>query len=105
MMSVILRSIGIVALLLALIVLNRDVNKSLDDAALHVTKLGDLWFAVHPTSLQLLQSAIDRYDAEWLWDPFMLSVLTAPAWLDFGVVGAILMLLGRKKKLLIGRVP
>jgi hypothetical protein len=98
MMSRIVRSIGIVTLLLALIALNRDINKTLDDAALHVTKLGDLWYAVHPTSLQLLQPAIERHVAEWLWDPVILSVLTAPACLDFGVLGAILMLLGRKKK-------
>jgi hypothetical protein len=31
-----------------------------------------------------------------------LSVLTAPTWLVFAVLGAILMLLGRKKKPLIG---
>jgi hypothetical protein len=102
MTSRIVRSIGILALVLALIVLNRDINKTLDDAALHVTKLGDLWYAVHPISLQLLQPAIERHVAQWLWDPVILSVLTAPACLVFAVVGAILMLLGRKKKPLIG---
>ncbi len=98
MTSRIVRAIGIVALLLGLILLNRDVNKTLDDAALHVTKLGDFWYAVDPTSLQLLQPAIERHVAGWLWDPVILTVLTAPGWLDFGVLGAILMLLGGRRK-------
>ena len=102
MIATIIRGLGILVLVLALVVLNRDVNKTLDEAALHVTKVGDLWYAVHPTSLQLLQPAIERHVAEWLWNPVILSVLTAPACLVFAVLGAVLMVLGRKKKPLIG---
>ena len=98
MISRIVRCVGIVTLVLALILLNRDLNKTLDGAALHVTKVGDVWFAVHPTSLQLLQPGIERHVAEWLWDPVILSVLTAPACLVFAILGAILMLLGCRKK-------
>src|SRR5258708_6022323 len=36
------------------------------------------------------------------WDPGVLSVLPAPTWLVCAVPGAVLMLLGRKKKALIG---
>jgi hypothetical protein len=32
----------------------------------------------------------------------VLNVLTAPAWLVLGILGAILMLIGRKKRRLIG---
>jgi len=46
--------------------------------------------------------AIERHVAVWLWDPVVLGILTAPAWLVFGILGAILMLIGRKKKPLIG---
>ena len=102
MISRIVRCVGLAALVLALIVLNRDLNKTLDGAALHVTKVGDVWFAVHSTSLQLLQPGIERHVAEWLWDPVVLSVLTAPACLVFAILGAVLMLLGCKKKSSIG---
>jgi hypothetical protein len=33
-----------------------------------------------------------------------LNILTAPAWLVLGIIGAVLMLIGRKKKPLIGYV-
>ena len=38
----------------------------------------------------------------WVWDPGVTSVLDQPAWLILGAVGIVLILLGRKKKPLIG---
>jgi len=63
---------------------------------------GETWNDVHSNSLLLLQPAIERHVAVWLWDPVMLSILTSPTWLVLGVIGIILVLLGRKKKPLIG---
>jgi hypothetical protein len=79
-----------------------DGTKSIAGKAFYVTKLGDAWNTVHSTSLQLLQPAIERHVAVWLWDPVMLSILTAPTWLVLGIVGTLLIALGRKKKPLIG---
>lgn len=79
-----------------------DGTKSIAGNALFITKLGDTWNAIHSNSLQLLQPAVERHVAVWLWDPVLLSVLTAPTWLVFGVLGALLILIGRKKKQLIG---
>ena len=73
-------------------------NQAFKDRQLN---LSETWNAIHSTSLQLLQPAIERHVA-WLWDPVVLSVLTAPTWVVFAVLGAVLMLLGRKKKALIG---
>ena len=50
----------------------------------------------------LLQPAIEAHAPHWLWDPVTLTILNAPTWLALGVLGAILILLGRKKKPLIG---
>lgn len=79
-----------------------DGTKSIAGNALFITKLGDTWNAIHSSSLQLLQPAVERHVAIWLWDPVLLSVLTAPTWVVFGVLGALLILIGRKKKQLIG---
>ena len=79
-----------------------DGTKSIAGNHLYFTPLRDFWNAVNSTGLPLLQSAIEGHGAQWLWDPVILSVLTAPAWLVFAILGAILMLLGRKKKPLIG---
>lgn len=67
-----------------------------------LSKVGDVWYAVNPTSLQLLQPAIERHIeprvGQWLWDPVMLTILTAPAWLVLGIIGAVLILIGWKRR-------
>jgi hypothetical protein len=40
--------------------------------------------------------------ANWLWDPVTVSFLGAPIWLVLAVLASLLMILGRKKKPLIG---
>jgi hypothetical protein len=40
--------------------------------------------------------------ASWLWDPVTVSLLGAPVWLVLAVLASLLMILGRKKKPLIG---
>ena len=102
MIRFVLRALGLWILAAGFVFLVYDGTKSIAGDQIYFTKLGDVWNAVHSTSLQLLQPAIERHVAEWLWNPVILSVLTAPACLVFAVLGAILMLLGRKKKPLIG---
>ena len=40
--------------------------------------VGDLWFIVHQKSLQIMQPAIERHIAVWLWDPVFLFILQLP---------------------------
>ena len=63
-----------------------------------------LWSNIHQNSLLLLQPAVERYVSPWLWNPVIMTVLEQPVWLVFGIIGAALILLGRKKKPLIGYV-
>jgi hypothetical protein len=102
MIRFVLRTLGLWILALGFVFLVYDGTKSIAGDQVYFTKLGEVWNWVNSTSLQLLQPAIERHVAEWLWNPVILSVLTAPAFLVFAVLGAILMLLGRKKKPLIG---
>ena len=102
MIRFLFRFIGLICLAAAFILVIYDGTKSIAGNRLYITKLGETWNAIHSTSLQLLQPAIERHVAVWLWDPVALSVLTAPTWLVFAVLGAVLMLFGRKKKPLIG---
>jgi hypothetical protein len=99
MISRIVHGVGWLALMLAFFLLYRDLSKALGGAELHITTLGDLWSAVHPTSLQRLQPAIERHVAEWPWAPAILSVLTTPAFGVLAVIGPILMMLGRLMRL------
>jgi len=102
MIHLLMRYAGFVVLALALIVANHDVAKTLDARALNITKLGDAWYSVDSGSLLLAQPAIERHVAAWLWNPVIQTVLEQPTWLVLGVVGTILILLGRKKRPLIG---
>ena len=101
MIRFLLRSLGLWILAAGFVFFVYDGTKSIAGNQLYITALNDTWNAIHSTSLQMLQPAIERH-AAWLWDPVILSVLRAPTWLVFIVLGAILILLGRKKKPLIG---
>lgn len=50
--------------------------------------LGLRWFEIHKNSLLLIQPAIERHVAVWLWPPFQ-WVLQQPAWLVPGVLAVL----------------
>lgn len=55
--------------------------------------VGELWFRIHPDSLQLAQPAVERHLAPFLWDPVILTLLTLPAApLFLGLAAALFML-------------
>jgi hypothetical protein len=102
MIRFILRILGWWILAAGFVFFVYDGTKSIAGDHWYITKLVDVWNALSAGSLQVLQSVIQQHAAAWLWDPVIQSVLTAPTWVVFVVLGAILMLLGRKKKPLIG---
>ena len=54
--------------------------------------LGELWFRLHPGSLNLLQAVVERYIWPPLWDPAISSVLLSPATLVFAVLAVAFLL-------------
>src|SRR5215468_9675491 len=54
--------------------------------------LGLRWFQIHKNSLLLIQPAIERHVAVWLWPPVQ-RVLEQPAWLVPGVLAVALLLI------------
>lgn len=104
MIRFLLRFIGLWLLAAAFIFFVYDGTKSIAGNAVFLTSVGETWTAIHSTSLQLLQPAIERHVAIWLWDPVILSVLTAPTWLVFGILATLLIIAGRKPKPMIGYV-
>jgi hypothetical protein len=103
MIRFLFRFLGLVTLAGAFILFVYDGTKSIASNQLFVTSVGDAWSAVHQTSLLMAQPAIESHVGPWLWQsviqPFFLE---QPAWLVLLILGAILLLLGRKKKPLIG---
>jgi len=104
MIRFVFRLVGLLILAGGFIALIYDGTKSIAGSTLVYTPLGQIWNNVHSSSLQLFEAAISRHISQFAWDSIVLNIITAPAWLVLGVIGAVLMLIGRKKKPLIGYV-
>ena len=102
MIRFLLRFIGLLLLALAFIFVVYDGMKSIADGGISLTKMVQIWTDVHAGSLQLFQAAIERYASPEVWQLGVARVLDQPASAVFCVVGMILIVLGRKKKPLIG---
>jgi hypothetical protein len=102
MIRFILRFIGLLCLALGFIFLVYDGTKTIADQALYLSSVGSTWSNIHQNSLTSLQPAVERL-TPWAWkgviQPYFLD---QPISLVLAILGAILILLGRKKKPLIG---
>ncbi len=98
------RFIGLICLALAFILVIYDGTKSIAGKNLYLTSMQALWDLINAGSLARLKPLIAPYAKGYLWDPVMVSFLTAPSWVVLGALGIVLLLLGRKKKPLIGYV-
>lgn len=93
-----LRAVGLFVLAGGFVALLYDGTKSIAGSALAITPFADVWRQIHPDSLAWTQAALERQAPPWAWDPVAVTVLTSPAALVLGVLGAVLMLLGRRKR-------
>jgi hypothetical protein len=102
MIRALLRLLGVIFLAAGFILLMYDGAKSIADSRLYIYKLGQLWTDIHVASLQSAQAKVQASLPAMAWDPVITTILDQPSWLIFGLVGAVLILLGRKRKPLIG---
>jgi hypothetical protein len=96
------RALGLIFLAVGFVFFVYDGTKSIAGNGLFYTPLSDTWNSVHAVSLQQVQPVIERYAGKLAWDQVSMWVLNAPTFAVFGVIGAVLVLIGRKKKPLIG---
>ena len=96
------RFIGLLLLALAFIFVIYDGIRSISDSGILVTKANYIWSAIHERSLQALQAAVERHLGFEVWQIGIAPILDQPASAVAGVLSAILIVLGRKKKPLIG---
>ena len=101
MIRFLFRFIGLLCLALGFIFLVYDGTKSIADQRWFITRVSDVWIMINENSLTKLKPMLEGI-AGWLWDPLVVSVLNAPTWLVLLILGTILILLGRKKRPLIG---
>jgi hypothetical protein len=101
MIRFLLRLIGLCLLALAFVLFVYDGTKSIANQHLVYAKAAEVWAMVDQSSLNALQSWL-KQKAAWAWDPYTQVLLGLPAWALLGIVAMLLIVLGRKKKPLIG---
>ena len=101
MLRFLLRLIGLCLLATAFFFLVYDGTKSIANQHLVFIKVGDVWALVDQGSLTQAQNWV-KLKALWLWDPYVLRFFDLPSWILLAVLAMILIVLGRKKKPLIG---
>jgi len=102
MIRFLFRFIGMICLAAAFILVIYDGTKSIAANNLYFTSVRTLWELINVGSLQKLKPLIEPYAGGILWDPAMLGILAAPSWSILGGFGILLLMLGRRKKPLIG---
>jgi len=102
MIRFLFRFIGLICLAGAFILVIYDGMKSIAGNSVYFTSVRTLWELINAGSLAKLKPLIDPYANGFLWDPVMTAILSAPSWSLLGGFGILLLLLGRRKKPLIG---
>ena len=91
------RILGVWLVLFALVALAVDATKSLASSTLMWTSFSDQWLALHPESFDATQVFVETQLYPWLWDPVLVTIFNAPAWIVLGGLGILLYWIGRKR--------
>ena len=103
MIRFVLRFIGLLSLALGFIFLVYDGTKSIADQTVYISSVVSTWSNVDQNSLASLQPEVERRVGPQVWQGLVKPYfLDQPVSLVLAVLGAILILLGRKKRPLIG---
>jgi hypothetical protein len=101
-LRLIVRIIGWLLIAVALVVLGLDfLAASANETDFNMVPMGQLWFEVHPGSLNLIQALIERYVWPPLWHSGISPILQLPAAAVIAGLGVLLLLLtliGRKRR-------
>ena len=101
MIRFLLRFIGLCILAMAFVLFVYDGTKSIANQHVVYAKLVEVWAMVDQSSFNQAQAWL-KQKAPWAWDPYMQAVFDLPAWGVLAIIAMILIVLGRKKKPLIG---
>jgi hypothetical protein len=102
MIRFVLRFFGLLLLALGFIFLVYDGIRSISDGSILLSRTNEIWIVVHDRSLASFQVLIERKLGPDIWQAVLAPILQQPASLLCCILGIILIVLGRKKKPLIG---
>jgi len=91
------RVIGWIILLAGAAVLVRDGLVWIDTKHWAPIALGQLWYELNRSSLNLVQAVVQRYIHPFLWDPIIVSILLSWAFAVLMILGVLLLVLFRRR--------
>jgi ABC-type Fe3+ transport system permease subunit len=91
------RLIGWLLFLAGLSVLVRDVLVSIDTKRWAPIALGQLWFDLNRSSLNLTQAIVQRYIHPFLWDPVIVTLLLCWAFAVLMVLGLVILAISSRR--------
>jgi hypothetical protein len=92
------RFIGWMLFLAGLSVLVRDVLASIDAKRWAPIALGQLWFDLNRSSLNLTQAIVQRYIHPFLWDPVIVTLLLCWAFAVLMVLGLVILAISSRRR-------
>ena len=91
------RVVGWIVLLAGAAVLVRDLLVWIDTKHWAPIALGQLWYELNRSSLNLVQAVVQRYIHPFLWDPIIVSILLSWAFAVLMILGALLLFVFRRR--------
>ena len=91
------RVIGWIILLASAAVLVRDGLVWIDTKHWAPIALGQLWYELNRSSLNLVQAVVQRYIHPFLWDPIIVSILLSWAFAVLMILGVLLLFVFRRR--------
>jgi hypothetical protein len=102
MIRFLLRFLGLLLLALGFIFLVYDGIRSISDGNILLTKTSEIWIIIHEGSLASFQAMVEKRAGADMWQVLVAPILAQPASAISCLIGVVLIVLGRKKKPLIG---
>jgi len=101
MFRFLLRFLGLCLLATAFVFFVYDGTKSIANQQFVYVRVNELWADIDQHSLNVVQDWF-RQKALWAWDPYVQTIFELPTWAVLAILSIILVILGRKKRKLIG---
>jgi hypothetical protein len=101
MIRFLLRFLGLCLLAAAFVFFVYDGTKSIANQQFVYMRVSELWAEIDQNSLNAVQTWL-RQKALWAWDPYGRTFFDLPTWIVLAALSVLLVLLGRKKRKLIG---
>jgi hypothetical protein len=103
MIRFVFRILATFSLAVAVVMAVLDATRSIASDAIVLTPLWESWQTVSPASYGAAEAAVSEVLVPYVWDPVILTLLSAPGFAVFGVLALLLYMIGRRPERRAGR--